>query len=803
MSHGVPVYCPVCPKTYSRIDHLQRHLASHAPGRPFVCAICRKAFKRRDVLRRHSIMCHAHAGGGIDYTCEPPKTRTTRTACDRCARLKRACDSMNPCSNCAAKKESCSYAWLRNNAFENDSDQGLGARGEACDAPSTSMPLSENSQFQDAMSENRPELQSLPDDRISQPHLLPDSLGLGPVELDSWWAGAEGFSQENDFTSLHPEPDFDQLMHRPVESFSFLARFTSNDESMSRAFEIDTEAVSNVLSESLLSEAVGDGFSNVAEPNCPAPHNNRHLPHERQIFSQTGSSRSAHAIPGANSSWSFQLPLDIFPAFEWLTPSSLENTSSQEGLGSNYVQGSHPFRQSPAHAESKYCHLAIKSHQIFTAIKTMSLKGGGVWAINEIGANDWSPFLERECVDFFRPENLHRFLEYFWKLWYPNCPTIHKPTFDATNAPHQLLATMVLIGSALSPHANDNSRGKLWFDVVEKIVFSDETAYDAEEGSCTPCHPDRLEARLRALQASYAVCLYQNWEGRGTARGRVRRQRFSMVISVARDLMRYANHIRLDRLTAGSFCWKQFVLREQLIRSIMYVFLLDTAFTIFNNLPPRMVLRETTNDLACPEPCFQALTATDCFTKIQQWTSHPFYKQGIPFCAAVRSLNREILHQGMKLYLSQCGVLNLWAIVSAFHTLLFNLDPGFGSDSQFKTLRIAMTNWRSVWNLRCESSFSDYYGTHDHWAHPCMTEPDNSWKRIGFYRNALEYWLLGRIKLEKMESSLQTDEPGDDFYGTENRSATHVPSILPKFDETSMDQINDLITSFQRQSMVD
>ncbi|KIW89239.1 uncharacterized protein Z519_10092 [Cladophialophora bantiana CBS 173.52] len=797
MSPSARVYCPICRKTYSRLDHLQRHLANHAPWRPFVCGTCSKAFKRKDVLRRHSIMCHAPPRDGNDLRSAPAKVRTNRTACDRCARLKRACDSMRPCRNCAEKKETCSYTWLQDHTPEIDLEHALEAGHERdCSTLSTSLPFPYTSALQATWPEDRTEPQSPPDDFRTHTYLPPGSLDPASDDMESSWAVTDGLSPDNDFSTLALGTDFVERERDPRESFSFLIRFTRNDEGMGGAFAIDTEALREILPEPSLSEKDSDGLSEVAEYGGSLPFNNRYLPEGRQIFPHGGWDHLADTVSATNPGRPVQLPLESFATSQWVELSTGQNASF-EGLRSNSTRGSHSLTRSSTDCESKYRHLSIKSHQIFTAIKKMSLSGQGVESINRTGADDWSPFLERECVDFFRPANLHRFHEYFWTLWYPNCPTIHKPSFDATTAPHQLLAAMALIGASLSPYASDHSRAKLWFDVVEKLVFYDERTYNVDEGSCIPCFPDQLEARLRALQAAYAVCLYQNWEGGDAAKGRIRRQRYSMVISVARDLMRYANHVRLDCLDPHTFSWKDFVVKEEVIRSIMYVFLLDTAFTIFNNFPPRMVLREATNDLACPEPCFQASTALDCFNKIQKWISHPLYKKGIPFHAAVRSLRQKTLDAGTKAYLSQCGVLNLWTIVSSFHSFLFNIDPVFGSDAQFETLRNAIINWRVVWNLRFEPDFVDCYGTHDLWAPQCMTEPDTPWKRIGFYRNASEYWLLARVMLEKVESFRKTDEAEHSPLECKDSRGTGVPLILSKFDETSMDQVNDLITSFQ------
>ncbi|PYI02791.1 hypothetical protein BO78DRAFT_400312 [Aspergillus sclerotiicarbonarius CBS 121057] len=45
--------CPACNKTFSKAEHLTRHLRSHTNERPYACTICEKVYSRSDVLRRH------------------------------------------------------------------------------------------------------------------------------------------------------------------------------------------------------------------------------------------------------------------------------------------------------------------------------------------------------------------------------------------------------------------------------------------------------------------------------------------------------------------------------------------------------------------------------------------------------------------------------------------------------------------------------------------------------------------------------------------------------------------------------
>lgn len=55
---------------------------------------------------------------------------------------------------------------------------------------------------------------------------------------------------------------------------------------------------------------------------------------------------------------------------------------------------------------------------------------------------------------------------------------------------------------------------------------------------------------------------------------------------------------------------------------------LDGGFIIINHMPPRVFLSELHADLVCPEACFQATSASECFRYLRAWLSHPLAKGG-------------------------------------------------------------------------------------------------------------------------------------------------------------------------------
>jgi hypothetical protein len=140
----------------------------------------------------------------------------------------------------------------------------------------------------------------------------------------------------------------------------------------------------------------------------------------------------------------------------------------------------------------------------------------------------------------------------------------------------------------MSPGTYDNENARNWFDSVEEMAFSDEDFCDnSRAGSPSQMNFDPCNSRrkVQALQAAYAVCLYQNWEGSDRNKRRIRRYRYSTVVAVghgssfgskifidgvfqvARDLgLGNAQH-KASQLQDRLFSeWHEFAIREEFIR---------------------------------------------------------------------------------------------------------------------------------------------------------------------------------------------------------------------------------------------
>ncbi|KAH8118150.1 hypothetical protein DFH11DRAFT_1809203, partial [Phellopilus nigrolimitatus] len=110
--------CPVCQATFTRPQHVARHMRSHTGDRPYKCQHCGDQFARSDLLSRHVNKCHA--GDKPPITTAPTRRKgqhgssstratTSKQACDQCVIATLPCDGANPCSKCVQRKGPCTY----------------------------------------------------------------------------------------------------------------------------------------------------------------------------------------------------------------------------------------------------------------------------------------------------------------------------------------------------------------------------------------------------------------------------------------------------------------------------------------------------------------------------------------------------------------------------------------------------------------------------------------------------------------------------------------------------------------------
>lgn len=457
-----------------------------------------------------------------------------------------------------------------------------------------------------------------------------------------------------------------------------------------------------------------------------------------------------------------------------------------------------------------YSHpLKSKSHEIVQGIRgvvchDMRCRGSTI---------NWSPSTERSCIRFFSPLNLDRFMGAFWHFWYPNWPVFHKPTFIAAQKPAQLIAALSLIGACVSPEKTDRDQAMLWIEAVGDWIHHDpDFSEDAVPQTDDEAQLLQLELRLDMVRAAYAIIIIMTWEGSEKQMTVARRTRFSQVVCVARSLFFFpvaqkkayggsdpSNHFRR---------WMLFALREECIRTLIYVFLLDCAFVMFHNSAPRMVVSELQFSLAMPEACFNAPTPETWLNRLDEWSECQHADHETTLSEAIRVILKSELEPEDWRMFEKMSLLNLFAITSgkplrqsennrvegqstysnaAFHNLIFHHHHGADYGSTSLPITRGLRNWMRAWVARDMVLVEDQPSQSSH------PEPSEGGSKIGFYRYMREYWCLAVIFHNQFEyaRSLGVDT---------SLGASSLPTSqggLVNFDNSDMGQVHELIIRFQ------
>lgn len=180
-------------------------------------------------------------------------------------------------------------------------------------------------------------------------------------------------------------------------------------------------------------------------------------------------------------------------------------------------------------------------------------------------------------------------------------------------------------------------------------------------------------------------------------------------------------------------------------------------------------------DMACPEACFQADTATECFRTLREWERSIFWSERLSVAGVVRRICQRQLDDHSVLEFSKMGTLNLFTIVQALHSLTFHLQNSLVFESTLAPVQTGLENWRRIWNAR-QPEDKDI-----------PDEPQSLWKKIGFVRYAPEFWHLARIIVARIIAS-----------ASDEQCPLPTERALHRFDHTDMRDINGLITEYQQ-----
>lgn len=223
--------CPVCQATFTRPQHVARHMRSHTGDRPYKCQHCGDQFARSDLLSRHVNKCHPNekpllssAPSRRKGSASASRATTSKQACDQCVQSSLPCDGANPCSKCVHRKARCTYVKFHRQT----APLGPGHPSRPPNDSSTSIGL--------------PSLGPLPSGpgpyRLSDPFLLPAPTGLTPTAISQSTTNPLYANHQFSFPPplAAPAPAYDN-------AYEYSARYRAQAELLSRTGVIPQDRV--------------------------------------------------------------------------------------------------------------------------------------------------------------------------------------------------------------------------------------------------------------------------------------------------------------------------------------------------------------------------------------------------------------------------------------------------------------------------------------------------------------------------------------------------------------------------------
>lgn len=225
----------------------------------------------------------------------------------------------------------------------------------------------------------------------------------------------------------------------------------------------------------------------------------------------------------------------------------------------------------------------------------------------------------RKCLTV---ENIKHFVEHFVSFQ-GHWPIIHMPTFTLLEAWDGLVLAIICIGAIYSDR-RDVYQVREMMEIVKDAVHRNSRVYNVAVGAGQAPDLETSKTDIEELQALFILQTAFIWHGNPQQRSTAR-QEYTLLASLvthlgllqpasqghpAFSLLHQPGTITLSEVS--SWDWSSWVEQEKRIRTMYFIFLMDTALTIYFNHPPLFDPFEVRLPLPSDDAVWDARSATDC-----------------------------------------------------------------------------------------------------------------------------------------------------------------------------------------------
>ncbi|KAJ8065859.1 hypothetical protein OCU04_004963 [Sclerotinia nivalis] len=366
---------------------------------------------------------------------------------------------------------------------------------------------------------------------------------------------------------------------------------------------------------------------------------------------------------------------------------------------------------------------------------------------------DAPPFSEEVKNVLLTVPNLVDFTRLYFDHWHPNCPIIHLPTYNLETVSLPLLFAVFLIGAAYSSPRDTASLAVECGTLCEEFVFENyevKSILRTEQGFERP-------TSLQTVQAAFLVAVLQTWQNGPEARKRMRKKRYSDIVTMARTLG-YTSSKNMYATGIYPFNWLGYVEAEARTRAMAMIYLIDCHYTMFHGYPPRLMVSEMVGDIPSSDEAYAATDALVCEGYLLGTNEKPRASLVTSMAWLMGDEWDAVHHHGLTTH-------NLFMFLCALNNTIFLLkSTGMGMHNSGRVVQ-ALDRWKILWD--------------NHLGH---VGPEFS--KIGFYKNSLEFWQLAKLIL-KIEGS--TEQMGlNNSVGTDEGSMLAINALIEKFQGVSI-----------------